>query len=77
MSLLVKKAKTQIKEIVLSAAQKAFSCEELPDFTLETPANREHGDFAVNAALVWARALHAAPRAIAEKLLEKTLKRWL
>ena len=70
MSLLVKKAKTQIKEIVLDAAKKAFECEDLPDFALETPANREHGDFAVNAALVWARALHAAPRTIAEKLLE-------
>ncbi|MBR5923300.1 MAG: arginine--tRNA ligase [Clostridia bacterium] len=70
MSLLVKKAKTQIKEIISHAAKKAFEREDLPDFTLETPVNREHGDYAANAALTWARELHAAPRAIAEKLLE-------
>lgn len=69
MSLLVKKAKTQIKEIISQAAKKAFEREDLPDFTLETPVNREHGDYAANAALTWARELHAAPRAIAEKLL--------
>ena len=69
MSLLVKKAKTQIKEIISHAAKKAFEREDLPDFTLETPVNREHGDYAANAALTWARELHAAPRAIAEKLL--------
>ncbi|MBR6902986.1 MAG: arginine--tRNA ligase [Clostridia bacterium] len=69
MSLLVKKAKEQIKSELTSAAEKAFSTKELPAFSIETPANREHGDFAVNAALLWARELKSAPRAIAEKLL--------
>ncbi|MBR4909932.1 MAG: arginine--tRNA ligase [Clostridia bacterium] len=69
MSQLVEIAKRQIKSGMTAAANKAFGESELPDFAVETPANREHGDFAVNAALVWARALHAAPRAIAEKLL--------
>lgn len=70
MSLLVKKAKKQIENITILAAKKAFGRDDLPAFTIETPANREHGDFAVNAALIWARELHSAPRAIAEKLLE-------
>lgn len=71
MSILVKKAKEQIKSELTSAAERAFSTKELPAFSIETPANREHGDFAVNAALVWARELKSAPRAIAEKLLAR------
>ena len=69
MSKCVSLAKQQIKEGLLTAAKAAFGRDGLPDFAVETPANREHGDFAVNAALVWARELHAAPRAIAEKLV--------
>lgn len=69
MSLLVKTAKNQIENIVMTAAKEAFDREDLPCFTIETPANRDHGDFAVNAAMLWARELHSAPRAIAEKLM--------
>ena len=69
MSKLLSKAKEQIRNELLGAAKTAFSRDGLPDFAIETPANREHGDFAANAAMVWARELHAAPRAIAEKLL--------
>lgn len=68
MTQLVNEAKNQIRKALLNAAKTEFSREDLPDFTVETPANREHGDFAVNAALVWARELKSAPRAIAEKL---------
>lgn len=71
MSKILGEAKKQIKAELLSAARAAFSRDDLPDFAIETPANREHGDFAVNAAMVWARELHAAPRAIAEKLLSQ------
>lgn len=70
MSLLVQKAKEQIKSELLKSAEKAFSVSNLPEFSVETPANREHGDFAVNAAMVWARELRMAPRMIAEKLIE-------
>lgn len=74
MSLLVSNAKKQIKDIILSAAQKAIGenllCEaELNDFNIETPASREHGDYAVNAALVWSRAFKCAPRKIAEIIM--------
>ena len=69
MSLLVNKAKSQIKERLFAAANTVFAEISLPDFSLQTPANREHGDYAANAALVWAKDLRSAPRAVAEKLL--------
>ncbi|HHW46123.1 MAG TPA: arginine--tRNA ligase [Clostridiales bacterium] len=68
-------AKQQIRECVLKAAGAAvaegkFPAVLLPDFTIEVPAERAHGDFAVNAALVWARALKSAPIKIAETLVK-------
>jgi len=74
MSLIVSKTKEQIKEIIKNAALSAISkgelCEaEISDFTIEAPANREHGDYAVNAAMAWARVFKKAPRQIAEVLL--------
>ena len=76
MSLLVAKTKEQIKNIIEEAAKKAIAEgvleeAELSSFTVEVPANRANGDYAVNAAMVWARAFHKAPRMIAEILLEK------
>ena len=68
MSLIVQKAKDQIKERLISSALSVFLRDDLPEFSVETPADRSHGDFAVNAAMVWARELHSAPRVIAEKL---------
>ncbi len=75
MSVLVSKAKEQIKKIIEDSVN--LACEkgllenaELASFTIETPANREHGDYAVNAAMVWARAFKKAPRQIAEILAE-------
>ncbi|MBR4973042.1 MAG: arginine--tRNA ligase [Clostridia bacterium] len=71
MSLLVAKAKEQIKSTILNAVDKAMAenileKSELNDFAIEVPANREHGDYAVNAAMVWARTFKKAPRQIAE-----------
>ena len=42
--------------------------EPAPDFTIETPADPSHGDFATNVAMVSAKAFHMAPRKIAEAL---------
>lgn len=75
MSKIVDVALSDIRNAVLEAAGKAvadgkFPQEELPSFTIEVPADRTHGDYAVNAAMVWARALHNAPRKIAETLGE-------
>jgi arginyl-tRNA synthetase len=75
MSLLVSNAKNQIKEVILASAKKAISENILPDaelngFNIEVPANKDHGDYAVNAAMVWAKAFRNAPRKIAEILME-------
>lgn len=73
MSVLVKQAKEQIMSAVKAAAERAIAAGALPEgeltpFTVETPANREHGDYAVNAAMAWARVFRKAPRAVAEAL---------
>ena len=57
MSLIVSKTKEQIKSVIKNAALKAIEQGELPaaelnDFTIEAPSNREHGDYAVNAAML-------------------------
>ncbi len=74
MSKIVNKAKEQIKSTVLNAAKAAMDkgellSAELTDFIIEVPANREHGDYAVNAALAWSKIFRNAPRKIAEALM--------
>ncbi len=75
MSKIIKKANSDINEIVMTAAGKAvadgkFEPVALPSYKVEIPADRSHGDYAVNAAMVWAKSLHSAPRKIAETLGE-------
>ncbi len=41
-----------------------------PDFVVERPKTREHGDFATNAAMLLAKAARSNPRAIAAALVE-------
>ncbi len=74
MSVLVAKAREQIKNTIINAAQKAMNegildYAELATFNVEVPSNREHGDYAVNAAMVWARLFHKSPRQIAEIII--------
>ena len=71
MSQLVRKAQTSIRQAVLDAIGRGVAAGELPaepipDFSVEVPADRSHGDYAVNAAMVSARAFHMPPRRIAE-----------
>ena len=66
-------ASQEAKTLILEAlgrlvADGTFPPEPLPDFIVEIPADRAHGDFAANAALVSAKALHNAPRKIAEAI---------
>ncbi len=62
----------QLKQAIINAFKKAQELEllskeaQIPDFTIETPADRSHGDLATNAAMVSARAFRLAPRKIAE-----------
>lgn len=77
MSVIVNKAKEQIIEAVKKAAESAMASgalekAELCDFAIEIPSNRDHGDYAVNAAMVWARAFHKAPRMIAQALMDSS-----
>ncbi len=74
MSIIVTKAKKEIKDIIIEAAKKAMesgalATVELTDFTVEVPANRAHGDYAINAAMVWSRLFKTAPRNIAEAII--------
>ncbi|MBE6809242.1 MAG: arginine--tRNA ligase [Ruminococcaceae bacterium] len=74
MSLIVGNAKEQIKNVIIGAVEKAMSegtleNAELTAFNVEVPSNREHGDYAVNAAMVWAKLFHKAPRQIAEIII--------
>ncbi len=76
MSILVTKAKEQIEKTIKDAIKNAVKTgglkeyDTLPKFTTETPANRTHGDYAVNVALVCAKTFAKAPRMIAETILE-------
>lgn len=60
---------------VTAAADKAICAGELvpkgdlPDFSIEIPADREHGDYACNAAMAWAKCFRTAPQRIAESLV--------
>ncbi len=73
MSVLVAKAKQQVFSCITAAADAAIKSGELEkaelnDFSVSAPASREHGDYAANAAMVWAKSFHKAPRQIAEIL---------
>lgn len=63
----VQKLDDAIKKAFAAAIEKGLLPQgEVPAFTIETPADRSHGDLATNAAMVSARAFRAAPRKIAE-----------
>ena len=61
--------KTQIYTAVEAAARVAYPDVEIPAFTIETPKDKTHGDYAVNTAMMLARAAKSSPRAIAEKIV--------
>ena len=62
--------KKTIYDSVYNSAKSAYPDIEIPEFTVEEPKDKGHGDYAVNAAMLLARAAHSAPRAIAEKIAE-------
>lgn len=75
MSLIVSKVNSSIKTAVLTAIENSgimgeVTAEQLPAFSVERPADSTHGDFACNAAMVWARALRNAPIKIAKAIEE-------
>ncbi len=75
MTNLVQAATLQLKELLENAVKAAIGNgslpqAELPDFIIEVPADKTHGDFASNAAMVSARAFRLAPRKIAEIIVQ-------
>lgn len=68
---LIKNASQQLREIIENSiaglvAKQAVPDEALPTFNIEIPADKSHGDFAANTAMVCAKAFRMPPRKIAE-----------
>jgi len=64
-----------IKTLITSALEKAretgkLSYQTLPEYVIEVPREKGHGDFACNVAMLMAREARMAPRKIAEIILE-------
>ncbi len=75
---LLKLASLQAREIILDSLGRLISLEKapaepLPDFIIEIPADKSHGDFAANAAMVSAKAFKLPPRKIAELICEEAI----
>ena len=71
---MIQNAKDSISQILNAAYQKAAEKGELPagaalSGTVEIPKDNANGDFAANHAMAGAKALHMAPRKIAETLI--------
>ncbi|MGN1138739.1 MAG: arginine--tRNA ligase [Ruminococcus sp.] len=69
------KAKNQLKDAIINSITKAIEKEQLikadiPDFIIETPADRKNGDFATNAAMAGAKTFRTAPIKIAQAITE-------
>ena len=69
------KTKTTIKERIEEALLKAkeqgeLTFETVPDYVIEEPREKEHGDFATNAAMLLAKQAKKPPRAIAESIVK-------
>ena len=72
---LMGKRKQAIRQAVAEALEKAretgqLAFEQAADFTVERPREESHGDFAVNAAMMMAKACHRSPRDIAKIITE-------
>lgn len=66
----------QLREAILDALGRAVAAgtlpaEPIPDFKIEVPGDRTHGDYAANVALVSAKAFHMPPRVIAQAITEQ------
>ncbi len=64
------KKKNEISDKVKEAIVKAFGECEIPVFSVEEPREKSHGDFAVNAAMLLAKALKKNPREIAQAIVD-------
>ena len=71
----IKEIKECIQQEVLSAITKATRDNELPDlrpptFSVDAPRDKNHGDFAVNAAMIMSKPAGLSPRMIAQTIVD-------
>ena len=74
----VNEAKSEIKEIIMSAmgvlvSEGKIAAEPLPAFQVTIPNDVAHGDFSANVALVCAKALKTNPRALAQQIVDAAI----
>jgi len=72
----IRNASCQLREIIMEAlgklvAEGSAPAEPFPPFAVEIPADKSHGDFASNVAMVCAKTFRMAPRKIAELISSK------
>ena len=63
--------KKEIYNAALDAAKKVYTDIEIPEFVIEEPKDKNNGDFAVNVAMMLARAAKSSPRQIAENIVKE------
>lgn len=68
----VEQLKEQLKQEIVAAVLNANLADEqtMPDVVIETPKDKEHGDYATNMAMQLARIAKKAPRIIAEDIVK-------
>ncbi|MGR6837344.1 arginine--tRNA ligase [Syntrophomonas erecta] len=71
----IEKVQLSLQEILTDALEEArekghLNFASIPDFVIEVPREKEHGDFACNVAMLLARQARMAPRKIAEIIVE-------
>lgn len=76
MANMIKLASDDAKEIILNSLGRLVANgrvpeEPVPVFNIEIPADKSHGDFAVNVAMVCAKTFKMQPRAIADMICEE------
>jgi len=78
MANLIRNATVEVREIVMKALGELvstgeISAEPIPAFIVETPADKSHGDFSTNIAMVCAKTFRMPPRKIAELITSKII----
>ena len=61
----------ELKQAIQNAVKKAFDLDlDVQNIVVETPKNKDHGDFSSNVAMQLTRQLHQNPRMIAQSILD-------
>ena len=76
MSDLINNASVELRQLIMDALGKLVAggevpSEPVPSFVIEIPADKSHGDFAANVAMICAKPFRMPPRKIAELICEK------